>query len=433
MRLLILLLLLLISLQTDAQTKITQMRFWNQQDHSTRLIFELNAPVTHNIFTLRSPDRLVIDFKNTQMKPALIPIPIKNGIVTHIRSAPRQQAHLRIVLDLTQSVRTKSFLLKPDANKNYRLVVDINSLKNQPATISPSRSLQPNIVSTATMSTTIESEKNKTSKELSITSSTTAEKQLAQTLQPITPPREVIIAIDAGHGGIDPGAIGANGTYEKEVALAIALELYALVAKEEGMRVVLTRNGDHFIPLRKRIELARQYEADLFISIHADAYPQNDKIAGCSVYILSRGGANDEAARWLAKKENAADLVGGTRLNDKDHLLASVLFDLSQSKALEASTHAAYQVLKHLKKVVKVHLRKIQRANFLVLRAPDIPSILIETGFMSNPDEEQRLSNPNYRKRLATAIFQGIKEYFARYAPKELGVDPQAKSLSLLK
>jgi N-acetylmuramoyl-L-alanine amidase len=414
MRLLILLLLLfIISLETGAQTEITQMRFWDQQYHNTRLIFELDAPVTHNVFTLTSPDRLVIDFKDTKMKPVLIPTSIENEIVTHIRSAPRQQADLRIVLDLTQPVRTKSFLLKPDANNNHRLVVDINTLKNPSVTISPSHSLKPNVVPSLSMA--IESQKDKKT----IASSATAEKQPVQTLQAMTSAREVIVAIDAGHGGIDPGAIGQNGTYEKDVALAITLELYALVAEEHGMRAVLIRNGDHYIPLRKRIDLARQYEADLFISLHADAYPQDNKIAGCSVYMLSHSGASNEAARWLAEKENAADLIGGISLNDKEHLLASVLFDLSQSKTLEASAHAARQVLKHLKNVVKVHLRRVQRANFLVLRAPDIPSILIETGFMSNPDEEQRLNNPNYRKRLAAAIFEGIKEYFARYAPVE--------------
>jgi len=418
MQLLTLLLLLLISLATSAQSEITRMRFWNQQHHNTRLIFELNAPVTHNIFTLKSPNRLVIDFKNTQMKPDLIPTLVKNQIITYIRSAPRPTTDLRIVLDLTQPVRTKSFLLKPDANNNYRLVIDINTLKNQPATISHTRSLntQPIVGEPTTKSD--HNEKNEKNEKNSKSSQTMpSEKQPVQTLQAATSARDIIIAIDAGHGGIDPGAIGPNGTYEKDVVLAIALELYALVVKEEGMRGVLTRNGDHFIPLGKRIELARQYEADLFISIHADAYPQNNKIAGCSVYILSRSGASNEAARWLAKKENAADLIDDISLNDKDHLLASVLFDLSQTKTLEASAYAAYQVLKYLKKLVKVHLRTVQRANFFVLRAPDIPSILIETGFISNPDEEQRLKKPIYRKRLATAIFQGIKKYFARYTP----------------
>ena len=229
--------------------------------------------------------------------------------------------------------------------------------------------------------------------------------------------RDIVIAIDAGHGGIDSGALGPTGLQEKDVALAISKQLANLVAAEQGMKAVLIRNDDYFIKLHKRVELARRYQADLFISIHADAYPEDNNVQGTSVYMLSRRGASSEQAKWLAEKENAADLIGGITLNDKDDLLAQVLLDLSQASTLETSAYVAQQVFKALRKVSKTHSNRVQRAGFLVLRAPDIPSILVETGFISNPREEEKLSAPDYRRRLAAAIMEGIREYFADYPP----------------
>jgi len=391
MRLFITFFILVLSLSCLAEhVQLLDMRVFKPTAHKMRLVFELDAiPVTHNIFTLKFPHRLVIDLKNTKLLKKLLPFP---PLVKKIRSAPRHQKDLRIVLDLKAPVRTKSFILKPDDTNGHRLVIDINSL---------------NSISKAKKETRIS--------KASIQTSTVPVSQQQPVVKKSSPAHDIVIAIDAGHGGIDSGASGLGGTTEKDVVLAIAKELAALVAKTQGMRGVLIRNGDYFLKLRKRLELARQYQADLFISIHADAYPDNIKVQGSSVYMLSPHGASSEMARWLAEKENAADLIGGIRLSDKDELLAHVLLDLSMLSTLEASAYVGQSVLKQLEAVGKVHAPRLQRANFMVLSSPDIPSILVETGFISNSKEEQKLNQANYRRRIAQAIFEGIREYFANY------------------
>ncbi|OQY54175.1 MAG: hypothetical protein B6247_12535 [Candidatus Parabeggiatoa sp. nov. 2] len=399
MRLLTALSLLVLSFSCLAQpVQILDVRFWKPAHHHLRLVFELSAPVTHNIFTLKSPYRLVIDLKNTKLVKRLVRPP-KSALVTNIRSAPRNQNNLRVVLDLKASVRTKSFLLKPDDTNKQRLVIDINTLKRTSSASSEKKSKTPASRSQHTVSEQTQAP-TRQQKKASIG-------------------RDIVIAIDAGHGGIDSGAIGLGGTMEKDVALAIARELANLVAKERGMRAVLIRNGDYFLSLSKRLELARQYQADLFISLHADAYPDDNRVQGTSVYMLSRSGASSEAARWLAEKENAADLIGGVSLSDKDGLLAQVLLDLSQAGTLEASAYVGQKVLKALRKVSKIHFFRVQRANFMVLRSPDIPSILVETGFISSPREEKKLSDQKYRRRMAVAIMAGIRQYFASHAPPD--------------
>jgi len=358
--------------------------------HNMRLVFAISAPVTHNIFTLTSPHRLVIDLKNTKLvKKLKLPV---SALIKKIRNAPRYGKDLRIVLDLNVPVRSKSFLLQPDAKHGHRLIVDINPLK--PITQYP-----------------------KAKPVLRNTSPQVNEYWRPTKLSKHK--RDIIIAIDPGHGGVDSGAIGMDGTQEKDVALSIAKELATLIAKEPHMRVILIRNGDYFIKLHKRIDLARQYQADLFISIHADAYPNNKDVRGSSVYMLSHSGASSEAAKWLAAKENTADLIGGVSLSDKDDLLASVLFDLSQASTLKASALIGQKVLKNLSTIGKNHYDKVQRAGFMVLRSPDVPSILIETGFISNPLEEQKLKLLSHRRHIATAIMQGIRAYFADYAPAD--------------
>jgi N-acetylmuramoyl-L-alanine amidase len=228
--------------------------------------------------------------------------------------------------------------------------------------------------------------------------------------------RKLVVAIDAGHGGKDPGAHGPSGVHEKSVTLAVARELARQINADPGMRAVLIRDNDSFVPLKDRYMKARAAQADLFISIHADASP-NDSASGASVFVLSTRGATSQAARWLADKENAADLVGGVSLDEKDYNLAAVLLDLSQSATMRASDDIANQVLGSLKNVGKAHKPAIERANFVVLRSPDLPSMLIETGFITNRDEEQRLNDPNYRNRLASAITQGVRRYFTDQPP----------------
>ncbi len=370
--------------------EVTEINLWKQTPHGMRLLFNLSGPTTHTVFTLNSPDRLVIDLKETILKTEFKPTLNNQDFIQNVRIARRNKDDLRIVLDLNVPVLTKSFLAKVTAGRGgHQLTVDINPKAAQNSAISTIRSLS------------------------------------AKSILPIiplgkkssTPKEKIVVAIDAGHGGIDSGAVGPNGTYEKEVVLMIAKELATLINQTAGLSAVMIREGDYFLKLRRRIELAREHQADLFISIHADAYPENKQIQGASVYMLSNGGASSEAAQWVAEKENAADLLGGISLSDKDDLLASVLLDLSQAGTLEASALVGNEVINALKKSNKVHYSTIQRASFMVLRSPDIPSILVETAFLSNPLEEEKLNSVEFRLRIAHAIFEGIQNYFAQHSP----------------
>ncbi|WP_198284595.1 N-acetylmuramoyl-L-alanine amidase [Beggiatoa alba] len=406
---------------------------------SVRLLFDFSSPVRYRIFSLSNPERLVIDLENTKLSTSLVNFAKNHPLIQNIRSAPRNNNDLRIVLDLHAPVRTKSFLLKPAGIIGHRLNIDIlsgqttqitqappatqRSLAQMASTSSPRNPLVISLPPPSTNSTLANQSLNQTAPNNRLNAQATIPTNRPRQLTPVIPKkdgngRELIVAIDAGHGGIDPGAIGKQGTYEKTVVLAIARQLASLLEREYGMRPVLIRDGDYFLKLRERIDLARQHQADLFISIHADAVAEgNGNVRGSSVYMLSQRGASSEAALWLAEKENAADLLGGVSLNDKDDLLASVLLDLSQTGTLEASAHAAEQILNGLRQVNKTHLSKVQRAGFLVLRSPDIPSVLVETAFISNLEEERKLNDPVYQRQLAQAILQGIRGYFAKYAP----------------
>jgi len=370
---------LLISLPALAgQAEVIGVRIWPAPDH-TRLVFDLSGPAEHSLFTLPDPDRIVIDLKNARLRSG-VKTDIKKGPVKSIRSGSRSTTDLRIVLDTKQTMRPKSFALKPYGENGNRLVLDLYHVKD------------------------------KKRKKVAKTARPTPKKQASQKL------RDVVIAIDAGHGGEDPGARGFRGTREKDVVLAIARRLEALVKKQPGMRPVMIRNGDYYISLRGRIKKAREKRADIFISIHADAF-HNKKAKGSSVYTLSPRGATSEAARWLAESENNADLIGGVSLDDKDDVLASVLLDLSQTASLEASLDVADHILGGLKRVGKVHKRTVQSASFLVLKSPDIPSVLVETAFISNPEEERKLRTRAYQQKLAKALMKGITKYFNRFPP----------------
>jgi N-acetylmuramoyl-L-alanine amidase len=372
---LLLLLLLLCSLPLYAkQSQVTGLRIWSAPDH-VRLVFDADSQISHKIFTLKAPDRLVLDLRNTTLTEHL-PDPTKeNKIIRGMRSAVRNKRDMRVVFDLNSRVKPKSFSLKPNREYGHRLVVDLYDGKA--TTHKPS---QP--VKTA--------------------------KAPGQ--------RDVVIAVDPGHGGEDPGARGRKGTYEKDVVLAIGRKLAALINKQPGMRAVLIRDGDYYLGLRKRMVKAREHQADLFVSIHADAF-HDSKVRGSSVYTLSRNGASNEAARWLAERENSADLVGGVSLEDKDDMLASVLLDLSQIGTLQASSAAANRVLKQLKTLGKTHKRRVQQAGFMVLKSPDIPSMLVETAFISNPQEEKRLRSAKHQQKVAMALMKGIRDYFKFQPP----------------
>ncbi|HXQ64180.1 MAG TPA: N-acetylmuramoyl-L-alanine amidase [Steroidobacteraceae bacterium] len=351
-------------------------------NEGTRLTLDLGGSASAALFTLARPDRVVIDLKPVAFDRRL-KLPPAQGLVRKIRLAPREAGVLRIVFEVDRKVRAHWVGGEAASGEPRRLVVELAPLDAnlsaavpappQPATAPPERKLS-----------------------------------LAA--------RDLVIAVDAGHGGEDPGATGRDGTREKDVTLAVARVLAARINAEPGMRAVMTRGGDYFVPLRERIRRARVAQADLFVSVHADAVADRS-VAGSSVYVLSQRGASSEAAKWLADRENSADLIGGVSLDDKDDVLASVLLDLSQSAAMSASMVAAEKVLDELNEVGEVRKARVQQAGFVVLKSPDIPSLLIESAYITNPGEERRLRDPRHQARLAEAILTGIRNYFRENPP----------------
>ncbi len=351
---------------------VKNLRMWRAPDH-TRLVFDLSTSVEHRLFLLTKPDRLVIDLENASLQGSLPRFTFDGPYLRGVRTGAQKNHGLRIVLDLKSKVRPRTFVLTPNDIYGHRLVIDLFSAQ------SPASAARKGYVPT-----------------------------------PRRHSAKIVVAIDPGHGGEDPGAVGRRGTKEKHVTLKVAKELYELIKQDPDMRPVLIRGGDYYVSLRERILAARRLQADAFISIHADAFPSR-RVRGSSVYALSARGASNEEARWLADKENAADLVGGVSLRDKDDLLARVLLDLSMTKKISDSMELGQDVLRELSNIGPVHRKRVQQAGFVVLKAPDIPSILIETAFLSNPKEEQLLRSVKHRRRLATAIFKGIQRYFRRF------------------
>ncbi|MBU0501039.1 MAG: N-acetylmuramoyl-L-alanine amidase [Gammaproteobacteria bacterium] len=376
MRIIIGLTLLVFSLAAEAaQVAVHAVRYWTAPDH-IRLVLDTAGPVVHNLFSLDNPNRLVIDLENVRLDSRLSDPTVSNPYLKGLRSGVQNGKDLRLVLDLKQPVRPKSYVLPPSGGYGHRLVFDLfESQGGQPR--------QPVV---------------------------TVEQSIKGGL------RDVVIAVDAGHGGEDPGALGTRGVKEKDVTLAIARRLADRINREPGMKAVLVRDGDYFIPLRKRMSIARKHHADLFVSIHADAF-QDKRARGSSVFTLSRKGASSEAARWLAERENSADLVGGVSLDNKDDVLASVLLDLSQTATIQASNDVAHQVFGELSRVGNTHGSRVQQAGFMVLKAPDIPSLLVETAFISNPDEERKLVDSTHQGRIAGALMNGIRDYFHASPP----------------
>lgn len=381
-----LLLLFFASMATAAEVKSVRVKLGSDY---TRATIELTDAAEYRVFTLAGPDRLVVDILNGRLRSSVDGG--GKGLVRSVRSGQPEANRLRIVFDLTESVRPKSFIQNQSGRSQPRLVVDMVPAS---APKSPAQ-----------------------------TASKVAASDKAKGVQA----REVVVAVDAGHGGEDPGAIGAKGTHEKMVTLKMAQLLAKRINAEPGMRAVLIRDGDVFIPLHQRFEKARDHKADLFVSIHADA-ALNRKAAGSSVYTLSTRGASNEAARYLAERENRSDLVGGVSLNGKDKMLAAVLLDLSQGATLEASAQAAEHVLASLTRMGKAHKRYVERANFVVLRSPDVPSLLVETGFISNPDEERKLSDAAHRDRVAEAVMLGLRDYFHAAPPPGTWIAANVKS-----
>ncbi len=398
-RFLLSLLLLTLSINSWATT-IAAVRV-SHSDADTRLVFDLSDKVHYSLFTLKNPERLVIDLKQTK-QPHTLTIPnLKNTPIRNLRYATWDKNVLRIVLDLDKPLQFESQTLPPSQGRFHRLVIDLHDTAMKQAQSKPVDVPKPTLTTPVPM-------KVKPEPIIKAVTAPVIKRVVAPTIK-----RNLIIAIDPGHGGQDSGALGNRGTKEKDIVLSIARRLAKLVNDEPGMRAYLTRDKDIFIPLRQRIKRAREQKADMFISIHADAF-RNHKARGASVFVLSERGASSEAAQLLADKENAADLAGGISLEDKDDLLASVLLDLSQDASLEASLEVANTVLSGLKRVGYVHKKHVESAAFVVLKSPDIPSILVETAFISNPDEEQKLKTRNHQIKLARAMLSGIRNYFQR-------------------
>lgn len=410
-------------------SEVSSLRLASQAD-KTRVVLELSQVTQQKVFTLESPDRVVIDLPGARMQGAL---PAGDGVVKQVRAAKRDSGDLRVVLDVTAKVTPRVLWLEPEPNIGPRLVVDLmlpgTSAKpvtatpaTTPATVAPAMPA-PVAPDSATGTTAVPA-----APAVPATSAAPAEPPSAVAPTSATTPlpvktlaatvggRDLIIAIDAGHGGEDPGAIGRRGLQEKKVTLAIAHLLKKRIDAEPGMRAVLTRDADVFVPLRERINRARQQQADMFISIHADSVA-NSTASGSSVYTLSSKGATNEAARFLADRENAADLVGGVSLDNKNGVLASVLLDLTQGASMSASMDAAGRVLKQLDRIGDTHHSQVQQAGFVVLKSPDIPSMLVETAFISNPLEEVRLGDPDHQSRIAEAVLSGVRDYFANNTP----------------
>ncbi len=357
----------------NSQAGVKKLRL-SSDGERLRLVFDLDAAVRHTLFSLSGPDRVVIDLDDTHLLQGLPQVGDAGGILKRVRSATREGKNLRVVLDLNHRVRSKSQLLRPNGQHGYRLVIDLidNRLYSKPKKAPKKRAKKPL--------------------------------------------RNLVVAIDAGHGGRDPGATGYNKTREKDITLKVAKKLYVFLKRERGIKPVMIRTKDEFISLRDRVKKARLHKADLLVSVHADAY-RDRRAKGASVYALSLNGASSEAAKWLADKENTVDLLGGVALNDKDDLVAEVLLDLSQTATIQSSLDVGSDVLKNLKKIGGVHKRRVQQAGFAVLKSPDIPSILVETAFISNPAEERKLRTHKHQQKLARAILKGVKGYLYRSAP----------------
>jgi N-acetylmuramoyl-L-alanine amidase len=370
-----------------AAPSVMAVRVWPAADY-TRITIEHEQAIRFSQMLIRDPDRLVVDLEDVELNSVLASLPGKiaetDPYIKVIRAGRNRPGVVRLVIELKAEIKPQLFSLQPVAGYGHRLVMDLYPveppdplmalLEGKAETPSPSDNTRPNVS------------------------------------------RLVTVVIDPGHGGEDPGAVGRGGSYEKTVTLSIARRLKAKLDAEPNVRTMLTRDADFFVPLQQRVAKARRVQADLFVSIHADAFVK-PTASGSSVFVLSENGASSSAARWLAQRENSADLIGGVNLGVKDPHLARTLLDLSQTATLNDSIKLGNDVLGALGRVNSLHKGKIEQAGFAVLKAPDIPSILVETAFISNPEEERRLQDENYQDRMAEALLEGIKRYFAKNPP----------------
>ncbi len=384
--------------------QLSATRLWPSPDY-TRITLEAPQPVAYKYFMLSNPQRLVVDLEGVEAGAALDALAGQltpdDPFISAIRVGVNRPGVMRLVLDLKTTVKPSVFLLQPLEPYGHRLVLDLYPARAGDTAASPATVPQPNVAVQAPP---------------------------AKPVKPEVPQyvRLITVAVDAGHGGEDPGASGANGSHEKDITLALAKKLKQKIDAQENMHAVLIRDGDYFVPLGQRVVKARALKADLFMSIHADAFIK-PHARGSSVFALSENGATSVAARWLAKRENDADLIGGVNVDVKDPFLKRTLIDLSQTATINDSLKLGRAVLKEIGGVNTLHKGEVEQAGFAVLKAPDIPSILIETAFISNPDEEKRLNDPGYQDKLVDAIVEGVKDYFDKHpltAPSRLTRNP---------
>lgn len=422
-----------------AASEVRGVRLWRAPDN-TRLVFDLTGPVQHNVFTLSAPNRVVIDIDGAHMATALNDVANARTPIRSLRAGNRGAEQIRIVLEMNSDVTPKSFLLAPNQTYGHRLVLDLFDQANGGSVATSAPVASPVPASSTPKSMPAESTALPPASQFRITKISPSGAASSPVSQPVAPPpvqttpvntakasaahrtqgrRDVVIALDAGHGGEDPGAIGPNGLQEKGVVLEIARKVQHLINQEKGFRAELVRTGDYFIPLRKRTEIARSKGADLFVSIHADAAPRSSAF-GASVYALSDKGATSETARWLADSENNSDKiggVGGVSLEDKDPMLAGVLLDLSMTATLSSSLDVGARVLGNVGRIAPLHKSRVEQAGFMVLKSPDIPSILVETGFISNPQESVKLNTAAHQQALARSIQAGVHQFFRENPP----------------
>ena len=369
-------------------TQIRNARLW-RSDSKLRLVFDLSGPVQYKTFTLSAPERIIIDVSGARLEGNFSQLALENTPIKSIRSGHFGQNDTRIVLDLTSPVQLSSFLLGPEGAQGNRLVMDLGHdvLSRPPVQLAAAAPL--------------------------------AKEPPAQNPGRDRSKRDIMVVVDAGHGGKDPGAVGSKGEREKDVVLSIAQLLAKRLKREKGFDVRLVRNDDFFVPLRKRVDVARKYNADMFISVHADAAPRLTA-SGASVFALSENGATSATARFMAQRENGADLIGATsllNLKDKDPMLAGVILDMSMNATIAASLDLGHTVLGSLEGITTLHQKRVEQAGFAVLKSPDVPSILVETGFISNSRDSQRLVTARHQQAVADGLFDGMKRYFERNPP----------------
>ncbi|QXQ18808.1 N-acetylmuramoyl-L-alanine amidase [Pseudomonas tolaasii] len=363
-------------------TQIRNARLWRSDD-KLRLVLDLSGPVQYKTFSLTSPERLIIDLSGAGLSGDFSQLALKNSGITSIRSGHFGKGDTRIVLDLAAPMQLNSFLLPPQDGQGHRLVLDLTSATRAPRQIAAEPA------------------------------------PLVAPVDKAHPKRDIIVVVDPGHGGKDPGAVGSKGQREKDVVLSIAQLLAKRLKREKGFDVKLVRNDDFFVPLRKRVDIARQHKADMFISVHADAAPRLTA-SGASVYALSEGGATSATARFMAQRENGADLLGATtllNLKDKDPMLAGVILDMSMNATIASSLQLGSSVLGSLQSITTLHQKRVEQAGFAVLKSPDVPSILVETGFISNTRDAQRLVTARHQQAVADGLFEGLKSYFQKSPP----------------